>query len=77
MRCMMQALPSDKPENWQPREEVFDLWSLYITKDSDSGKQQELARILDIPSQETESLRKHVESGEFKLGEEEGERDIF
>ncbi len=73
----VQALPSDKPESWQPREEVLDLWSLYITKESDKLKQEEVARILDIPAEEAQSLRRYVESGEFKLGEEEVERDIF
>lgn len=74
---LWQALPSNKPETWQPREEVLDLWSLYITKESDNLKQEEVARILDIPAEEAQSLRKYVESGEFKLGEEEAEKDIF
>lgn len=74
----LQALPSDKPEEWQPREEAQDLWSVYITKESDSEKQQELARILDIPPQEQDQLRSLVQSGEFKLeGEDQAEGDIF
>ena len=72
-----QALPTNKSEDWQPREEVLDLWSLYITKESDNLKQEEVARILDIPAEEAQSLRRYVESGEFKLGEEEAEKDIF
>lgn len=44
---------------------------------SDQAKQEELARILDIPQDEAQSLRKHVESGEFKLEQEQGEGDIF
>ena len=56
---------------------MLDLWSLYITKESDKLKQEEVARILDIPAEEAQSLRRYVESGEFKLGEEEVERDIF
>ena len=72
-----QALPSDKPEDWQPREEVLDLWSLYITKATDRTRQEELAKILDIPPEEAQSLRKHVDSGDFKLEQDESEADIF
>jgi len=74
----IQALPSEKPEEWQPREEALDLWSLYITREKDEGKQAELARILDIPAQEQDSLRSLVQSGDFKLGaEDQAEKDIF
>lgn len=73
----VQALPSDKPESWDPREEVLDLWSIYIGKEPDTAKQQEVARVLAISDSEAESLRGIVESGEFKLAEEAAEEDLF
>lgn len=45
--------------------------------DKDQPKQMDLARILDIPVEETDSLRKFVDSGEFKFADEAVERDIF
>ena len=55
----------------------MDLWSLYITQESDRAKQEELAKILDIPIDEAQSLRQLVDSGEFKLADDTVESDIF
>ena len=72
-----QALPSDKPESWQPREELLDLVSVYITKEGSPAKQDALAKVLAVSEQEMESLRGIVDSGQFKLAEEAAEADLF
>ena len=73
----LQALPTNKPESWNPREELLDLWSVYIGKETDSGKQEELAKVLDISPKEVESLRKIVEAGQFRFAEEAAEEELF
>lgn len=74
---MSQALPTDRPESWNPREELLDLWSIYIGKEKDAGKQTELAKVLDISESEAESLRKIVEAGQFRMAEEAAEEELF
>ena len=74
----VQALPSDAKESWQPREELMDLFSVYLGQVGDSGKQKELANILDISEKESDSLRNLVAAGEFKLQDDEADDgDIF
>ena len=74
---MLQALPSDAKETWTPREELMDLFSIYLGKVQDSSKQSELANILDISEKESESLRDLVDAGDFKLQDDAEDGDIF
>lgn len=78
MSLFAQALPSDAKESWQPREELMDLFSVYLGRTPDQGKQSELANVIDISEKESGSLRQLVEAGNFKLPDDaEEEKDIF
>ena len=64
---LAQAMPSDQPEKWQEKEELQDLYSVYVGREGDAGKGAAVARILGISEAEAGSLQSLVKSGQFKL----------
>ena len=73
----LQALPSDQPAQWNEREELQDLYSVYVAKQHDDSKQAELQQLFGLSDKEANSLREVVESGQFKIEEEEKEESFF
>lgn len=73
------ALPGADPVRWEEPEEVADLFSVYLSKEGDAGKQDAVQRVLGISDEEAAGLRAVVESGGFKLTSEaaESEASIF
>ena len=71
-----QAMPSDKPAEWREKEELQDLFSVYVGRESDADKAASVAAMLGIADQEASSLKELVTSGQFKL-EQEVEDDRF
>ncbi|KAK9915263.1 hypothetical protein WJX75_006851 [Coccomyxa subellipsoidea] len=70
------AMPSDKPAEWREKEELQDLFSVYVGRESDADKAASVAAMLGIAEQEASSLKELVTSGQFKL-EQEVEDDRF
>ncbi|CAL8468289.1 g7829 [Coccomyxa elongata] len=70
------AMPSDKPAEWREKEELQDLYSVYVGRESDADKAASVASMLGISDSEAASLKDLVASGEFKL-EQEVEDDRF
>ncbi|KAK9829243.1 hypothetical protein WJX72_004725 [[Myrmecia] bisecta] len=66
------ALPSDAPTTWENREELQDLYSVYLAQEKDQRKQDEVRQLFGISDKEAEALSNIVESGEFAIEEEEG-----
>ena len=73
----MQALPSDEPAKWQEKEELQDLYSVYVGREKDSGKGAGIAKILGISDKEAQSLGELVSSGQFKLEQDVEEEAFF
>jgi hypothetical protein len=71
------ALPSDQPAQWSEREELQDLYSVYVAKQHDDSKQEDLQKLFGLSDKEASSLREVVESGQFKIEEEEKEESFF
>lgn len=69
-------MPSDKPAEWREKEELQDLYSVYVGRESDAHKAASVAAMLGISDSEAASLKDLVASGEFKL-EQEVEDDRF
>ena len=72
-----QALPSDAPARWQDREELQDLYSVYVGREGDADKGEAVARILGIPEAEARSLQELVKGGQFKLEQDVEEEAFF
>ena len=72
----VQAMPSDKPAEWREKEELQDLYSVYVGRESDADKAASVAAMLGISDSEAASLKDLVASGQFKL-EQEVEDDRF
>lgn len=62
--------PSAQAAKWEAREELCDLYSVYLTKVSDAEKRQQVAKILGISQPEAENLQSIVDAGQFKVGQE-------
>ena len=73
----MQALPSDEPAKWQEKEELQDLYSVYVGREKDPGKGAGIAKILGISDKEAQSLGELVSSGQFKLEQDVEEEAFF
>jgi hypothetical protein len=71
------ALPSDAPARWQDREELQDLYSVYVGRERDAEKGAAVAALLGIPDAEAASLRELVSSGQFKLEQDVEEEEAF
>ncbi|KAL4434488.1 hypothetical protein ABPG75_000929 [Micractinium tetrahymenae] len=71
------AVPSDKPADWKSKEELADLYSAYVSKEADAGKQAVVQRILGLGDAEAEGLRRIVAEGGFKVAAEEAEEAAF
>ena len=72
----LQAAPDSTPAQWQPHEELQDLYSVYIGREGDADKQATVASMLGIPDNEARSLAELVAAGSFKL-EQEAEEEAF
>eukprot|EP00873_Tetraselmis_striata_P004915 jgi/Tetstr1/425179/TSEL_015640.t1 len=72
------ANPVDKPMEWAEPEELQDVFSVYMIKDKDEGKQAELQKLLGITDEQAASLKEVIASGGFRLEQEaENEGAIF
>lgn len=72
----MQALPSEKQLEWREKEELQDLFSVYVSREKSEEKEGAVAKILGISDGEAATLKELVQSGQFKL-EQEVEDDSF
>ncbi|KAL6774241.1 hypothetical protein ACKKBG_A24285 [Auxenochlorella protothecoides x Auxenochlorella symbiontica] len=64
------AAPSDAPLSWSPAEELADLYSLYVSKESAEEKRAGVQACLGLADGDAAGLRAVVEAGNFKLGQE-------
>ena len=64
------ANPSDKALTWSAPEELMDMFSVYLIKEKDEAKQQEVQTLLGITDEQAKSLKEVVESGGFTLEQE-------
>lgn len=67
---MEKAAPSDAPLSWSPAEELADLYSLYVSKESAEEKRAGVQACLGLADGDAAGLRAVVEAGNFKLGQE-------
>ena len=72
-----QALPSEKSPQWNEREELQDMFSIYISHVIDEAKQADMQSLLGLSDKEAEGLRDTVSSGSFKLDEEKDDESFF
>lgn len=72
-----QALPSEQAAEWSEREEIQDLYSIYIGREHSPEKQSEVRTILGIGEDEARRLADLVQSGSFQLEEEAEEGALF
>ncbi|KAL4860244.1 hypothetical protein ACK3TF_000429 [Chlorella vulgaris] len=61
------AVPSEGPVSWRSTEELSDLYSCYVSKESAPEKQAVVQRILGLGDSDADNLRSIVDSGGFKL----------
>lgn len=61
---------------WREKEELQDLYSVYVSRESSAEKEAAVAKVLGISEAEAASLRELVSSGQFKL-EQDVEDDRF
>lgn len=73
----MQALPSEDPVDWKEREELQDLFSVYIDKDHDSAKQQVLQKLFRLSDKDAQNLKDVVESGQFRVDADDDDSSFF
>lgn len=76
MQCL-QALPSDQAVDWKEKEELQDLYSVYIGKDQDSAKQQVLQKLFNLSDKDAQSLKEVVESGQFRVDADDDDSSFF
>ncbi len=72
-----QALPSEQSPQWNQREELQDMFSIYISHVIDEAKQADMQSLLGLSDKEADSLRDTVSSGSFKLDEEKDDDSFF
>ena len=77
MLSVLQALPSDEGVQWREKEELQDLYSVYVGRDKDAAKQGVVQKLFSLSDQEAQSLKGLVESGEFKLEAEDDDSSFF
>eukprot|EP00891_Asterochloris_glomerata_P003309 jgi/Astpho2/3309/fgenesh1_pg.00054_%23_10_t len=71
------ALPSEQSPQWNEREELQDMFSIYISHVIDEAKQADMQSLLGLSDKEADSLRDTVSSGSFKLDEEKDDDSFF
>lgn len=74
---MLQALPSDEAVQWREKEELQDLYSVYVGRDKDTAKQAVVQKLFSLSDKDAQSLREVVEAGEFKLEAEDDDTSFF
>ena len=77
MMIAVQALPSDEAVSWREKEELQDLFSVYVGRDKDAAKQSVVQKLFALQDKEADSLRDLVEAGEFKLEAEDDDSSFF
>ena len=70
LRACAAALPETIAEAWSEKDEVADLYSLYVTKESDNQRRADVQAVLGLGDEEAATLRSIAEAGQFKLGQE-------
>ena len=74
---MPQALPSDEAVQWREKEELQDLYSVYVGRDKDDAKQAVVQKLFSLSDKDAQSLREVVKAGEFKLEVEDDDSSFF
>lgn len=72
-----QALPSDEAVQWREKEELQDLYSVFVGRDKDAAKQAVVQKLFALSDKDAQSLREVVEAGEFKLEAEDDDTSFF
>ena len=72
-----QALPAEKPVQWDTKEELADLFSVYVGREHAPDKQAAMQRLLGLPEADAAALKDLVASGSFKLEQEAEEEASF
>jgi hypothetical protein len=62
---------------WGEKEEIQDLYSVYVGREHDAGKQTEVRNLLGLSEQESQRLQELVSSGAFRMEEEAEEEGAF
>ncbi len=62
---------------WSEKEEVQDLYSVYVGREHDAAKQGEVRDMLGLSESESARLKELVSSGAFRIEEEAEEEASF
>lgn len=71
------ASPDSGVEQWNEKEEIADLFTLYCAKESDGTKRDGLRNVLGLTDEEASSLQAIADSGEYKIGPESEEENAL
>ncbi len=72
-----QALPSERPVQWDAKEELADLFSVYVGREHNADKQTAMQHVLGLSDSDASDLKSLVDSGSFKLEQEADEEASF
>lgn len=72
-----QALPSDEAVQWREKEELQDLYSVYVGRDKDTAKQSVVQKLFALSDKDAKSLKEVVDAGQFKLEAEDDDSNFF
>jgi len=73
----LQALPSDEAVQWREKEELQDLYSVYVGRDKDTAKQSVVQKLFALSDKDAKSLKEVVDAGQFKLEAEDDDSSFF
>jgi len=73
----VQALPSERPVQWDTPEELADLFSVYVGRERGEDKQAAMQALLGLSEADAASLKDLVASGAFRLEAEAEEAESF
>ncbi|KAK9839292.1 hypothetical protein WJX81_005958 [Elliptochloris bilobata] len=71
------ALPSERPVQWDAKEELSDLFSVYVGREHSHEKQAAMQHLLGLPDSDANALKDLVASGSFKLEQDAEEEASF
>ena len=62
---------------WREQEELQDLFSVYVGRDKDEGKQATIQKLFSLSDKDAHNLKEVVAAGGFKLEVEEDDSSFF
>ena len=62
---------------WGEKEELQDLYSVYLGRDKDPAKQSVVQKLFALSDKDANSLKEVVEAGQFKLEAEDDDTGFF